>query len=126
MKLLQTFLLLALLVLIIIFLGRNVGQNVTVVDLFGKKFQDVNVVWLMLVAFAIGAIIGWVVSFFQVVGAKIECGKLSREAKRLRGELDRLRNLALEEEVPEPIKEEEIVKVEAEGEKETEEKSDKG
>ncbi len=93
-----------LIILIIGFALQNTDQQVTVAFF---KWQSVNLpLWVvMYISFAVGILFWLVVSILQILGLKNTNRKSRKEIKKLRQELDRLRNVSVEEAVtPVPIK----------------------
>lgn len=87
-----------LIILIIGFALQNTDQQVTVTFI---KWQSVNLpLWVvMYVSFAVGILFWLVVSILQILGLKNTNRKNQKEIKKLRQELDRLRNVSVEEAV---------------------------
>ncbi len=93
-----------IIILIIGFALQNTNQQVTVTFV---KWQSVNLpLWVvMYVSFAVGILFWLVVSILQILGLKNTNRKSQKEIKKLRQELDRLRNVSVEEAVtPSPEK----------------------
>ncbi|NOY59417.1 MAG: LapA family protein [Calditrichaeota bacterium] len=95
-----------LIILIIGFALQNTDQQVTVTFI---QWQSVNLpLWVvMYVSFAVGILFWLVVSILQILGLKNTNRKSQKEIKKLRQELDRLRNVSVEEAVS-PSPEEKI------------------
>ena len=85
-------------ILVIGFAMQNTHEAVSVRFL---TYQSIDLpLWvIMYVAFAIGLFFWLIVSIFQILSLKNQLRKKAREIKRLRAELDKLRNVAVEDSV---------------------------
>lgn len=87
-----------LLILIIGFAMQNTSQLVQVG--LWKWQSDLIPLWVvMYTSFVVGMLVWLIVSIFQILNLKAENRKVKKEVKNLRQELDRLRNLSVEESV---------------------------
>ena len=100
----------ALLVILIIgFAMSNTQESVTVS--FLQWQTSVLPLWVVMYLSFAGGIVFWlVISIFQIVSLKNENRRCRKDLKRYRQELDRLRNVSVEESIlpPEPEPEPEI------------------
>lgn len=87
-----------LIILIIGFAMQNMEQQVSVSFL---TWHSVNLpLWVVMYAsFAFGVLFWLVVSIFQILALKAENRKIRKEVRKLKTELDQLRNVAVEESV---------------------------
>ncbi len=93
------------------FLGLNVDQNIQELQLFTLTMYNVNLVHVILASFLIGVLIGFFIPVLQVLSARTEAKRFERENRKLRQELNDLRNVSIEEELeqlPESTPAEEI------------------
>ena len=100
---------LALFVIVIIgFAMQNTEQQVSVAFL---KWQTINLpLWVvMYVSFAAGVLFWLIVSIFQIITLKTRNRKAQKEIARLKEELNRLRNVSVEEAVLPPTQEQKPV-----------------
>ena len=106
----------ALLVILIIgFAMSNTQESVTVS--FLQWQTSVLPLWVVMYLSFAGGIVFWlVISIFQIVSLKNENRRCRKDLKRYRQELDRLRNISVEESILPPEPEPEI----AEGEEKNE------
>jgi uncharacterized integral membrane protein len=85
-----------LIALIIGFAMQNTEQKVTI---FFIKWQSVEMpLWIiMYVAFICGMLFWLIVSIFRIVNLKVENRRGKKEIQKLKDELNRLRNVSVEE-----------------------------
>ncbi|MBD3383627.1 DUF1049 domain-containing protein [candidate division KSB1 bacterium] len=89
----------ALVIIVLIgFAMQNTEQTVTIRFL---SYQSIPLpLWVvMYISFAIGLLTWLLISIFQLVKSKAVIHKFKKENNRLKGELDRLRNVSVEETV---------------------------
>jgi len=87
------------------FASLNLGERV---DIFlgspdVATFVQVPMTWALLVAFASGVMIWFLVSVVQVIGAKSELASLRRKNRQLTRELTDLRNMTVKDLDPEAL-----------------------
>lgn len=78
------------------FAMQNSGQMVSVTLLHWKS-QDTPLWVVLYLAFSIGVFFWLVVTMFQSLSVKTENQRMIKETRRLKEELDRLRNISIEE-----------------------------
>ena len=88
----------AILVLLIIgFAMQNSNILVTVKFWKWQTAQDLPLWVVMYISFAAGILFWVIISIFQMLGLKNENRKVRKELRKLKEELDRLRNVSIEE-----------------------------
>ena len=92
---------------LLFFASLNLGQKV---DIYLTQpdqptFVQVPMTWALLVAFAGGVLVWFVVSVFQVLSAKSEVTSLRRKNRRLTRELTDLRNMTVQDLDPDELAE---------------------
>jgi len=93
------WLLAALLIAFVIgFAMQNTGQMVTVSFLHWQS-GSLHLWSVMYLAFAIGLFTWLVVSIFQTISLRAENTRIGKEVSKLHEELDRLRNISVEESI---------------------------
>ncbi len=110
----------ALLVILIIgFAMSNTQESVTVS--FLQWQTRVLPLWVVMYLSFAGGIVFWlVISIFQIVSLKNENRRCRKELRRYRQELDRLRNISVEESIPPAEQEPQPEREKAEGEEKNE------
>jgi uncharacterized integral membrane protein len=85
-------------ILVIGFAMQNTDQQASIRFL---SYETINLpLWLVMYAsFGIGLLFWLIVSIFQVLGLKNNLRKKDKEIKRLKNELDQLRNVSVEDTV---------------------------
>jgi uncharacterized integral membrane protein len=78
------------------FAMQNSDQLVTV-SLLHWKSQETPLWVVLYLTFAVGVLFWLIVSMFQALSIKTENQRIVKETKRLKEELDRLRNISIEE-----------------------------
>lgn len=105
MGLIKIFITIVLMGVLLWFLALNVDQTIQQLQIFTVTLYNVNLVHVILATFLGGILVGFIIPVFQVLGARSETRKYERENRKLRQELNELRNVAIEEEVePAPEK----------------------
>ena len=99
MRLISLFFILVIVLLIMWFLTQNVDQVVEELEIFQYSFFSVSLVTILFGTFAFGVIMGFLIPVIQYISAKGEVRKLRKEAKKLRSELNDLRNVGIESEL---------------------------
>ncbi len=91
--------LITLLILILVgFLGLNQDEFVDVDFLFWESPQ-IALAYALFFAFALGMIIHLLISIMSQIQLRTEIGRKKREIRKLKDELEGLRNLSIEEEL---------------------------
>ena len=96
MWVMRTFLTIVLIGLILGFVVFNLQQQVSI-NLFGKQYPQVSIVYVIFFSFVIGMLVTFVLVIFVVLKAKAELRNERKENKRLLEEIGALRNMPLEE-----------------------------
>ena len=96
MKLFKMFVLIIVLLALVFFLMRN--DDRTTVNLLFQQYTNVTVAVIMLVSLGVGLVIGFLMATTSVLSAKNTSRVLRSKNKKLVDELNRLRNVTIEEE----------------------------
>ena len=96
MRLISLFFIVLIVLLIMWFLTQNADQVVEELEIFQYSYFNIYLVNVLFGTFAFGVIMGFLIPVFQYLGAKSETRKLKREMKKIRSELDDLRNVGIE------------------------------
>ena len=99
MRLISLFFIVLIVLLIMWFLTQNADQVVEELEIFQYSYFKIYLVNVLFGTFAFGVIMGFLIPVFQYLGAKSELRKLKREMKKIRSELDDLRNVGIESEL---------------------------
>ena len=99
MRLISLFFIVLIVLLIMWFLTQNADQVVKELEIFQYSYFNISLVSILFGTFAFGVIMGFLIPVFQYLGAKSETRKLKREMKKIRSELDDLRNVGIESEL---------------------------
>ena len=99
MRLISLFFIVLIVLLIMWFLTQNADQVVEELEIFQYSYFNIYLVNILFGTFAFGVIMGFLIPVFQYLGAKSETRKLKREMKKIRSELDDLRNVGIESEL---------------------------
>jgi len=99
MRLISLFFIVIIMLIIMWFLTQNADQVVKELEIFQYSFEDVDLIKVLFGTFAFGVIMGFLIPVFQYIGAKGETRKLKKEVKKLRSELNDLRNVGIESEL---------------------------
>ena len=97
MKLFKMFVLIIVLLAVVFFLMRN--DDRATVNLLFEQYTDITVAVIMLVSLGIGLIIGFLMATGSILSAKNKSRTLRSKNKKLVEELNRLRNVTIEEEL---------------------------
>ncbi len=97
MRLLGIFIWIAIGAIILWFFTLNLNQYVTIY-LFTRVFENVNLVTVIFISFFLGVIFGAILFSSSLLKAKSAAASLRKQNKKLKKDLDNLRNLS----VPEP------------------------
>jgi len=101
MGLIKIFVTIVLMGILLWFLALNVDQTIQTLQIFSVTLHNVNLVHVILATFLVGILVGFIIPVFQVLNARSDARRFERENRKLRQELNELRNVAIEEE-PEP------------------------
>jgi uncharacterized integral membrane protein len=96
-----------ILLLIIGFAMQNTEQMVSI-SFIKWESQELPLWVFMYISFGVGMVVWLIFSIFRVVRLKAEVRRVKKENKRLKEELDNLRNVSIEEETElgiEPLRE---------------------
>ncbi|HKJ69087.1 MAG TPA: LapA family protein [bacterium] len=99
MGLVKIFISIVVMGVLLWFLALNVDQTVQELQLFTLTLYDVNIVHIILASFLVGILLGFLLPVMQVVQAKSDSRRYERDNRRLRQELNDLRNVSIEEEL---------------------------
>jgi len=99
MGLIKIFFTLIVMAILLWFLALNVGQTIQQLHIFSTTLYNVNLVHVLLATFLIGIFVGFLIPVFQVLQAKAEARQYERETRKLKQELNDLRNVAIEEDI---------------------------
>ncbi len=99
MRLISLFFIVLIVLLIMWFLTQNADQVVEELEIFQYSYFNIYLVNVLFGTFAFGVVMGFLIPVFQYLGAKSETRKLKREMKKIRSELDDLRNVGIESEL---------------------------
>ena len=78
---------------------QNQEQKVQI-TLGGYETPEMPLYFALYISFALGILVFFLVSIYNLLQLKTEISRHKRENRRLRDELDRLRNVSIEEELP--------------------------
>jgi uncharacterized membrane protein YciS (DUF1049 family) len=99
MKIFLNLLIIAIIVLVLIILTQNADQSVDVEVLtYGQT--GINLVFVMIISFTVGAMFGAAFMAFSAIQAKAKVREIQRQNKTLTIELEKLRNISIDE-IPE-------------------------
>ena len=96
MKIFLNLLIIAIIVLVMIILTQNADQSVDV-DVLTYSQTGINLVFVMIISFTIGAMFGAAFMAFSAIQAKARVREIQRKNKTINSELERLRNISIEE-----------------------------
>ncbi|MCH8287478.1 MAG: DUF1049 domain-containing protein [Candidatus Marinimicrobia bacterium] len=96
MRLISLFFIVLIVLLIMWFLTQNADQVVEELEIFQYSYFNIYLVNVLFGTFAFGVVMGFLIPVFQYLGAKSETRRLKREMKKIRSELDDLRNVGIE------------------------------
>ncbi|MBV54719.1 MAG: hypothetical protein CMG27_02875 [Candidatus Marinimicrobia bacterium] len=105
MRLLKVFIGLLVVLGLVLILIQNKGE--IDVDLMLMKFNNVDIPVVLVITLAIGIIVGFGIAAASILTAKNEARQGKAENRRLTGELNSLRNIAVDEGLLEVTEEEE-------------------
>ena len=96
MKIFLNLLIIAIIVLVLIILTQNADQSVDV-DVLTYSQTNINLVFVMIISFTVGAMFGAAFMAFSVIQAKAKVREIQRKNKTLSIELEKLRNVSIDE-----------------------------
>ncbi len=99
MRLIALFIIVIIVLLIMWFMTQNADQVVEELEMFQYSYFNIYLVNVLFGTFAFGILMGFLIPVFQYLHAKSEVRKLNRELKKLRAELNDLRNVGIEGEL---------------------------
>lgn len=99
MKIVTNFLKILLLILLMLILIQNSHQIVSI-QILNKSFENINLAIILIICLAIGAMIGAVFLAFAALQSHSEIRTLKRANQKMLKELERLRNISVED-IPE-------------------------
>ena len=97
MKLVKMIVLILIVLALVYFLMNN--NDLTTVNLIYKQTNQIPVANVMLITFGIGLVFGFLIATVSIISAKNTSRQLRSKNKKLTDELNRLRNVNIEEEV---------------------------
>jgi len=96
MKIFLNLLIIAIIVVVMVVLAQNFDQNVDV-DVLTYSWAGINLVFVIIITFAIGAMFGAAFMAFSAIQTKARLREVQRKNKTITVELERLRNISIEE-----------------------------
>ncbi|MFA4838213.1 MAG: LapA family protein [Candidatus Neomarinimicrobiota bacterium] len=96
MKYVKLILLFAIIVVLLIFVLDNADQKITL-KFFGTTVENLEMIIALLITFLIGMVVGFFISALQVFAVNSKMRALNADYKKLKQEVDVLRNKDLEE-----------------------------
>ena len=100
MKLIKTFILIVVILAMVFFLMRN--DDRATVNLLYMQYTDITVAVIILVSLGAGLIIGFLMAITSIIAAKNEARVLKSKNKKLVAEMNKLRNVDIDEEPESP------------------------
>jgi len=125
MRLISLFAIVVVVLLIMWFMTQNADQVVEELEVFQYSYFKINLVNVLFGTFAFGILMGFLIPVFQYLGARGEVRKLNRELKKLRSELNDLRNVGIEGELEDGMTYGEEDEIEKSGDDDSENSPDK-
>jgi uncharacterized membrane protein YciS (DUF1049 family) len=96
MKIFLNLLIIAIIVLVLIILTQNADQIVDV-DVLTYSQTGINLVFVMIISFTVGAMFGAAFMAFSAIQAKARVREIQRQNRSLTNELEKLRNISIDE-----------------------------
>ena len=124
MRLISLFFIVLIVLLIMWFLTQNADQVVEELEIFQYSYFNIYLVNVLFGTFAFGVIMGFLIPVFQYLGAKSETRKLKREMKKIRSELDDLRNVGIESDLEDELESPDSAEESDSGQTKTEDQSE--
>ena len=97
MKLIKTFFLILLIFFLLYFLHLNDAR--VDLNLIYKSFKQIPVSIILLSSLGLGVIVGYLLSFINILKIKSDLRKIKNKNINLTDELNSLRNIAVDEEI---------------------------
>lgn len=101
MRIIILFFIVIIVLLIMWFLTQNVDQVIEELEIFQYSYFNVYLVNVLFGTFAFGVLMGFLIPVIQYISAKGEVRKFRKEVKKLKSELNDLRNVGIESELEE-------------------------
>ena len=96
MRLIALFFIVIIVLLIMWFMTQNADQVIEELEIFQYSYYNIYLVNVLFGTFAFGLMMGFLIPVFQYFHAKSVVRKISKELKKLRSELNDLRNVGIE------------------------------
>lgn len=97
MKFVKLIVLFVVFLLLLIFVAQNAEQNITLKFFTKANTFTTKTIVVLLITLMIGLLVGFLISSIQILVAKNKLRVISLEYKKLKKELDLLRNMDVEE-----------------------------
>lgn len=97
MKFAKLIILFIVFLLLLIFVAQNSEQNITLKFFTNANTFTTKAIVVLLITLMIGLLIGFFISSIQIISAKNKLRVVSTEYKKLKNEVDLLRNIDVEE-----------------------------
>ncbi len=97
MKFAKLVILFVVVLILLIFVAQNSEQNITLKFFSTANTFTTKAIVVLLITFMIGLLIGFLVSSVQILSSKNKLRVVSTEYKKLKNEVDLLRNIDVEE-----------------------------
>ena len=97
MKFAKLIILFIVFLLLLIFVAQNSEQNITLKFFTNANTFTTKAIVVLLITLMIGLLIGFFISSIQIISAKNKLRVISTEYKKLKNEVDLLRNIDVEE-----------------------------
>lgn len=101
MKFAKLIILFIVFLLLLIFVAQNSEQNITLKFFTNANTFTTKAIVVLLITLMIGLLIGFFISSIQILSSKNKLRVVSTEYKKLKNEVDLLRNIDVEEPVEE-------------------------
>lgn len=101
MKFAKLIILFIVFLLLLIFVAQNSEENITIKFFTNANTFTTKAIVVLLITLMIGLLIGFFISSIQIISAKNKLRVISIEYKKLKNEVDLLRNIDVEEPVEE-------------------------
>lgn len=102
MKIILNLIKILLVILVMFILTQNADQNVSV-SFLTLEYPNINLVIVIIISLAIGAVFGATFMAFSAIQAKAEVSRIKKSNKALTSEIERLRNVTIEEIPPQSL-----------------------
>lgn len=97
MKFAKLIILFIVFLLLLIFVAQNSEQNITLKFFTNANTFTTKAIVVLLITLMIGLLIGFFISSIQILSSKNKLRVISTEYKKLKNEVDLLRNIDVEE-----------------------------